>query len=179
MSFLRSSRIAICYCTVTRHRAPFMKMSTSPPPISHILETCLYVRDIEKSANFYKSALNMEPFLATPRVTAFNLGSTTLLLFKLGATHQDITVNSEKSHGVIPGHGPTESLFQNGNSLKQHFCFAVKSPRDVDEWSTHFDKLGVRILGRMDWELGGKSVYFEDPDGHVGEIGSRGIWKHY
>ena len=31
----------------------------------------------------------------------------------------------------------------------------------------------------MDWELGGKSVYFEDPDGHVGEIGSKGIWKHY
>ncbi|PCG96516.1 Hypothetical protein PENO1_067900 [Penicillium occitanis (nom. inval.)] len=156
-----------------------MSTSSSPPAISHILETCLYVRDIEKSANFYKSALNMEPFLTTPRVTAFNLGSTTLLLFKLGSTHQDITVNTEKSHGIIPGHGPNESLLQNGNNLKQHFCFAVKSPQEVDEWDTHLEKNGVRILGRMDWELGGKSVYFEDPDGHVGEIGSKGIWKHY
>lgn len=112
-------------------------------------------------------------------MTAFNLGSTTLLLFKIGATHQDITIDSKKAHGIIPGHGPKEALVQGGNDLKQHFCFAVKSPQDVDEWYTHFEKLGVRILARMDWELGGKSVYFEDPDGHVGEVGSRGIWKHY
>lgn len=114
-----------------------------------------------------------------PRVTAFNLGSTTLLLFELGSTHQDITINTEKSHGIIPGHGPNAALLQSGNSLKQHFCFAVKSPEDVDEWNSHLEKSGVRILGRMNWELGGKSVYFEDPDGHVGEIGSKGIWKHY
>lgn len=37
----------------------------------------------------------------------------------------------------------------------------------------------MKILGRMDWEKGGKSVYFEDLDGHVGEVGSRGVWAHY
>ncbi|EED21678.1 conserved hypothetical protein [Talaromyces stipitatus ATCC 10500] len=157
--------------------------ASSPPPISHILETCLYVRDIEASTNFYKSALNMEPFLNSPRVTAFNLGSTTLLLFKLGSTQEDITINTEKSHGIIPSHGPKDSNIlnevQRRNSLNQHFCFAVKSPQDVEEWHKHFQNRGVRVLGTMDWELGGKSVYFEDPDGHVGEIGSRGIWKHY
>lgn len=42
-----------------------MSTSSSPPVISHILETCLYVRDVEKSANFYKSTLDMEPFLIT------------------------------------------------------------------------------------------------------------------
>lgn len=47
------------------------------------------------------------------------------------------------------------------------------------KWDEHLQNQGVRILGRTDWERGGKNVYFEDPDGHVGEIGSRGIWAHY
>jgi len=89
--------------------------------------------------------------------------------------------------GVIPGHGPSDSIILSlrseppidRTSLKQHFCFAVDSPADVVQWDAHLQKLGVPITGRMDWDLGGKSVYFEDPDGHVGEIGSRGIWKHY
>lgn len=122
-------------------------------------------------------------------MTGFNLGSTTLLLFKLGLTQKDITVNSEHAHGLIPRHGPQDAASSSSsgvltqalqrNSLHQHFCLAVQSPQDVEKWQTHFENSGVRVLGTMDWELGGKSVYFEDPDGHVGEIGSRGIWKHY
>ena len=64
-------------------------------------------------------------------------------------------------------------------SLRQHFCFAVRDPEDVAKWDERLQKLGVKVNGRMDWEKGGKSTYFEDPDGHVGEIGSRGIWPHY
>lgn len=49
----------------------------------------------------------------------------------------------------------------------------------MSKWDTHFQEEGVKILARMDWEKGGRSVYFEDLDGHIGEIGSRGIWAHY
>ena len=49
----------------------------------------------------------------------------------------------------------------------------------MEKWDKHLQKLGIEVTGRMDWEKGGKSIYFEDPDGHVGEIGSRGIWPHY
>jgi catechol 2,3-dioxygenase-like lactoylglutathione lyase family enzyme len=92
---------------------------------------------------------------------------------------------------MIPGHGPSSSVLsqllptQSEDSgseearLKQHFCFAVPNVEDVVKWDEHLQNQGVRILGRMQWERGGKSVYFEDPDGHVGEIGSRGIWAHY
>lgn len=37
--------------------------ATALPPLSHVLETCLYVRDLEKSARFYREALNIEPFM--------------------------------------------------------------------------------------------------------------------
>lgn len=37
----------------------------------------------------------------------------------------------------------------------------------------------MKMRGRINWPGGGRSIYFEDIDGHVGEIGSRGIWPHY
>lgn len=120
-------------------------------------------------------------------MSGFSFGITTLLLFQLGATTSDIEVQG----GVIPSHGPSPSIVPQilstrshcgsteNAELKQNFCFAVPYPGDVDRWDEHLQALDVRILGRMDWERGGKSVYFEDLDGHVGEIGSRGIWAHY
>jgi hypothetical protein len=47
------------------HQPLKMSTTTTPPPISHILETCLYVRDISASANFYKETFQIEPFLQT------------------------------------------------------------------------------------------------------------------
>ncbi|KAL1968526.1 hypothetical protein VTN77DRAFT_1736 [Rasamsonia byssochlamydoides] len=165
--------------------ADISSSSAALPPLSHVLETCLYVRDVAASARFYREALKVEPFMESPRMTGFSLGSTTLLLFQLGSTASDI----HTPKGVIPGHGPSESILSSLLSknqgygdrvqLKQHFCLAVKDPEDVAHWDAHLQKQGVRILGRMNWDRGGKSVYFEDPDGHVAEIGSRGIWAHY
>lgn len=63
--------------------------------------------------------------------------------------------------------------------LRQHFCFAVSTPEDVDKWDAYLQSIGVKVTARMKWDRGGKSVYFEDLDGHIGEIGSRGIWPHY
>jgi catechol 2,3-dioxygenase-like lactoylglutathione lyase family enzyme len=37
--------------------------SPKPPAITHILETCLMVKDIRKSTDFYKTVLSVEPFL--------------------------------------------------------------------------------------------------------------------
>jgi hypothetical protein len=37
----------------------------------------------------------------------------------------------------------------------------------------------VKVLSTIGWERGGRSVYFEDLDGHVVEIASRGVWPHY
>jgi catechol 2,3-dioxygenase-like lactoylglutathione lyase family enzyme len=128
-------------------------------------------------------------------MAGFALGTTTLLLFQLGNSASDIDAGVR---GLIPGHGPSQDLLSSllpsgvsdpveaeakrqsgGAKLKQHFCLAVSNPGDVAHWDAHFQRLGIRILGRMDWERGGNSVYFEDLDGHVGEIGSRGIWRHF
>ncbi|KMU78272.1 hypothetical protein CISG_06425 [Coccidioides immitis RMSCC 3703] len=121
-------------------------------------------------------------YFSQDNVAGFALGTTTLLLFKLGGTDDDRT----RPGGMIPKHGPTKPLSSVLMSarpsasddlvpnLRQHFCFAVSDPGAVKLWDERLQKLGIKIRSRMDWQAGGKSVYFEDPDGHVGEIGSRG-----
>jgi catechol 2,3-dioxygenase-like lactoylglutathione lyase family enzyme len=121
-------------------------------------------------------------------MTGFALGNTTLLLFQLGLTSEDNIMEGRP----LPGHGPSQSIIDALKStqfsmtsgaeqatLKQHFCLAVRTPDDVSKWDERFKEYNVPVTGRMDWEKGGRSVYFSDPDGHVGEIGSRGIWGHY
>lgn len=105
------------------------------------------------------------------------------MLFQLGLTAEDVTL---PSGGRIPGHGPSQSIVgmlytesEPKQYLKQHFCLAVKDREDVAKWEEALKERGVQITGTVDWEKGGRSVYFADPDGHVGEIGSRGIWNHY
>ncbi|KAL4739918.1 Glyoxalase/Bleomycin resistance protein/Dihydroxybiphenyl dioxygenase [Aspergillus similis] len=162
-----------------------MASETTPPPLTHVLETCLYVRDIQASRKFYEDVLNSKPFMQSHRSAGFSFGNTTLLLFQLGQTDADITTPS----GVIPRHGPSAQILAqldankesagNSESLKQHFCLAVQSLDDVAQWEAYLQKKGVPIISRMSWERGGKSIYFADLDGHLAEIASRGIWPHY
>ncbi|KIY01184.1 uncharacterized protein Z520_02736 [Fonsecaea multimorphosa CBS 102226] len=173
--------------------------SPKPPKISHILETCLMVKDVGAATEFYRNLLDVEPFMNTPRMSGFALSQTTLLLFQLGATASDSPMPDNR--GTIPGHGPSQNILNlllaapeaaaGGQShpssrrvdipgrLNQHFCLAVASPDDVQAWEKWFEDKHVEILGRVDWPRGGKSVYFGDLDGNVGEIASRGIWEHY
>ena len=131
-------------------------------------------------------------------MSGFAMSNTTLLLFQNGATADDSHMPDDR--GTIPGHGPSPDLLKllipeskMGNSalssepkrmeipgrLNQHFCFAVSTPEDVRAWEKWFEEKGVKILGKVDWPRGGRSVYFSDLEGNVGEIGSRGIWEHF
>lgn len=89
----------------------------------------------------------------------------------------------EESRLVVPKHGPDEAsipeLLQGERKLRQHFCLAVKDKEEAMEWEKYFLEKNVKVIGRMEWQRGGYSVYFEDPDGHCGEIASKGIWGHY
>jgi catechol 2,3-dioxygenase-like lactoylglutathione lyase family enzyme len=163
-------------------------MSMPPTKLTHVLETCLYVKSKSESDHFYRDILGLAPSIQSPRVSVYPLGDTTLILFQLGLTQGDIHPEDHPEF-TIPGHGPTQPIIdaiqseneQNGGQqrLQQHFCLAVPSRQDTEKWEEYLKAKDVKILGLMDWERGGRSVYFADPDGHIGEIGSRGIWAHY
>jgi catechol 2,3-dioxygenase-like lactoylglutathione lyase family enzyme len=46
-------------------------------------------------------------------------------------------------------------------------------------WETHLTGCGVTIEGRTHWPRGGTSIYFRDPDGHLLELATPGLWKGY
>lgn len=178
--------------------------SPDPPlPPTHVLELCLYVRSMPAAVSFYRDILQLTPKVSSPRLTMFPLGITSLILFQLGTTEADSdntsTATQNESH-IIPGHGPDrnitnilndvsaknatdvdnpERLGVKSQSLRTHFCLAVAERDEVFRWEEYLRAKGVKIRGIMEWARGGRSVYFEDVDGHVGEIGSRGIWEHY
>jgi catechol 2,3-dioxygenase-like lactoylglutathione lyase family enzyme len=155
-----------------------------------------YLRAVRYVMDTYQQSLSISYLtLYQDRMSAFALGPTTLLLFQLGMTTRDVVT----PRGTIPHHAPTSrilDILQNEaetsedsttlqteetkpQSLQQHYCLAVDKREDVEKWEEYLKAGQVTILSTMDWERGGKSVYFEDVDGHIGEIGSRGIWEHF
>jgi len=92
-------------------------------------------------------------------------GNGVLLLFREGGSLQPI----ETPGGAVPphdGHGP------------MHIAFSI--PHDeLDEWQHHLTEAGVLLEGRTQWRRGGVSVYFRDPDGHLLEFATPGLWKGY
>jgi len=47
------------------------------------------------------------------------------------------------------------------------------------EWEALLAKNKVLIESRVRWERGGHSVYFRDPDGHLIELATPGVWAIY
>jgi catechol-2,3-dioxygenase len=126
------------------------------PRISHILETALYVADLELAQNFYTVLMGFEVFLRDERMAA---------LFKQGAS----VAPSETPFGVIPGHDGAGHL---------HVAFAM--PRgELARWEAHLAEAGVAVESRITWARGGTSLYFRDPDGHAVEIASPGLWPNF
>jgi len=47
------------------------------------------------------------------------------------------------------------------------------------EWEERLRDRDVAIEGRTDWSHGGHSIYFRDPDGHLLELATPGLWATY
>lgn len=136
------------------------------PKVERILETALYVRDVQRAATFYRHVFGFEVLLESDRLIALDVsGQSVLLLFKIGATSEPLTLPG----GVVPGHG---------SSGVSHFAFAVAAG-DLPAWEQQLLEKGVAVESRMDWAGGAKSLYFRDPDQHVVELITRGFWRSY
>ena len=134
--------------------------------VRRVLETALYCDDLARTVEFYKALLALEPMLASERVVAFDSGEgTVLLLFQRGVSDDAF----EGAGGLVPGHASTGPA---------HFAFAIDK-EDIPSWLERLQTLQVPIESRVDWALGGHSVYFRDPDGRSVELATPGTWPCY
>ena len=138
---------------------------TAAPPVTGVLETALYVADIDQSAAFYQRLLGSRVLLDEPgRLRALDVaGRQVLLLFRAGASDRDNPVPG----GVVPPHDARGRI---------HVCFAV--PADaLGAWERHLDALGVEVVSRVHAERGATCLYLRDPDGHLVELATPGLWE--
>ena len=60
------------------------------------------------------------------------------------------------------------------------FMRRLRSRRDeLPAWEKRLGEHDVAIEGRTDWPRGGKSIYFRDPDRHLLELVTPGVWTIY
>ena len=136
------------------------------PQIDRVLETALYVSDMERSRKFYVELLGFVPLLDTSRLLALSVsGSNVLLLFQAGSTGEPLPTPG----GVVPPHGA---------SGEQHVAFAITAD-SLEQWVARFGEAGVHVESRVRWPRGGVSLYLRDPDGHSLELATPGLWDIY
>ncbi|MCQ0986197.1 VOC family protein [Jiella marina] len=135
------------------------------PPLSGLLETCLYVDDMDRAKDFYIRLFGLSPLFEEDRITVFRLeDGTVLILFLRGGTLEPVEIPGQ---GTIPPHDGHGAL---------HFALAIPDGA-VGQWREHMERLGIAIESEVAWSKGrGHSLYFRDPDGHCGELASRALW---
>ena len=79
-------------------------------------------------------------------------------------------------------------LFKKGGSLgipsphdgdgELHIAFAIPAT-ELTRWEEWLGENQIEIEERRTWDLGGKSIYFRDPDRHLLEIATPGVWSIY
>jgi catechol 2,3-dioxygenase-like lactoylglutathione lyase family enzyme len=136
------------------------------PTINGILETVLYVDDLDRAARFYEEVLGLVSIAGDSRFRGYDLaGRSVLLLFKRGATLETVTLPG----GTIPPHDGQGPL---------HVAFAIAAG-ELPAWERRLSERGVELEGRTRWPRGGESLYFRDPDGHLLELATPGLWTIY
>lgn len=127
-------------------------------PIDRVLETILYVDDLQAAERFYCDVLGLELDSRKDGLFVFfRCGGGMLLLFEPEAASTGRNVPAHGARG--PGHA----------------CFAV-AEADLDGWKARLAAAGVAIEQEMDWPRGGRSFYFRDPAGNSLELATPRIW---
>jgi catechol 2,3-dioxygenase-like lactoylglutathione lyase family enzyme len=139
---------------------------TTTPPLGKVLETSLYVSDMDRARAFYEGVLGLEPMMKDARLTAYPVGpGSVLLLFRQGTTGEPASTPG----GTIPAHEGTGRL---------HYAFAI-SVEALQYWRDQLSRRGVVIESEVSWPRGGCSLYFRDPDQNLVELATPGLWANY
>jgi catechol 2,3-dioxygenase-like lactoylglutathione lyase family enzyme len=130
------------------------------PKNDGFLESSLYVEDVAGSARFYSKIFGFKVISDFGgRGCAMQAGDRqVLLLFKKGAS---LAIQS-------PHDGDGEL----------HLAFAIPAG-ELANWEAWLAENNIPVEERTTWGRGGQSLYFRDPDRHLLEVATPGVWSIY
>lgn len=129
-----------------------------------ILESALYVADLDAAEAFYAEVLGLERIAKVDgRHVFFRCGPGVLLLFQPEAT---VIPPAPDARLPVPPHGA------HGQGL---LCFSA-SAGEIDGWKAHLLARGIAVEADFEWPQGGRSIYFRDPSGNSLEFAEPRIW---
>lgn len=131
-----------------------------PPQTQGILESSLYVADVASSARFYEKIFGFRKISDFgERGCALEAGPRQVLL--LFRKRGSLTITS-------PHDGDGEL----------HLAFPIRL-EDLRNWEAWLTENGIPLEEKRTWDLGGISLYFRDPDRHLLEVATPGVWSIY
>jgi len=130
------------------------------PKTEGLLESSLYVDDVGVSAQFYERIFGFHTISDFGgRGCAMQAGGRqVLLLFK-----------KRGSLGTETPHDGDGEL---------HLAFAIAAA-ELANWEAWLAENGICVEEKRSWERGGVSLYFRDPDRHLLEVATPGVWSIY
>ncbi len=130
------------------------------PKTNGILESSLYVSDVPRSARFYEETFGFRIISDFgERGCAMHTDTQqVLLLFKKRA-----------SRAIRSPHDGDGEL---------HVAFAIPAD-ELANWESWLETRGIAVEEKRKWDLGGWSLYFRDPDRHLIELVTPGVWSVY
>jgi catechol 2,3-dioxygenase-like lactoylglutathione lyase family enzyme len=127
--------------------------------IHAIIETAIYVDDLQATEAFYGTILGLWIIGKEPgRHVFFQVGEASVLLAFLA----EATLKGDP----LPSHGA---------SGPGHFALGIEA-ESFDAWRKFLQGHGVSIKKEVEWPRGGKSLYFRDPAGNSVELVTPGVW---
>jgi catechol 2,3-dioxygenase-like lactoylglutathione lyase family enzyme len=127
--------------------------------IKAVVETAIYVDDLQAAENFYRTVLGLAVIGKEPgRHVFFQVGEGSVLL----AFRAETTLKGDQ----LPPHGATGP---------GHFALGIEAEA-FDAWRKLLHGHGVAIEKEVEWPRGGKSIYFRDPAGNSVELVTPCVW---
>lgn len=121
---------------------------------------CLYVTDLDRTEDYYRNKLGFGLISKKAgRHVFFRAGNQVLLCFIAEVTRNDKKLPPHFAHG------------------EQHIAFEV-SRNDYVAMKAHLTSQDIEIIHEEHWRENVYSAYFKDPDNHLLEIVTEGLWEY-
>ena len=127
--------------------------------INAVIETAIYVDNLDAAEDFYGKSLGLRMIgKEAGHHVFFQVGEASVLLAFLAT--------ATLKGGQLPPHGATGP---------GHFALGIDADA-YNAWRKLLQSHGISIEREVEWPRGGKSLYFRDPAGNLGELITPGLW---